>query len=63
MFDTANSHDKYLKSQIKIKIKYFLINIELKTETWCKLPPPPPHTIKDYFTPILSGLRGKIHNL
>ena len=28
---------------------------KVKTETWCKLPPPP-NTIKDYFTPILLGL-------
>ena len=48
-------HDKYLKFQFKIKKKIFFTNTKVKTETWSNLPPP--ITIKEYFTPIILGLR------
>ena len=35
----------------------FFTNKEVKTETLCKkASPPPPNSIKEYFTPILLGL-------
>ena len=39
----------------KLNKKYFLTNKEVKTDTWCKKPPP--NTIKEYFIPILLGLK------
>ena len=48
-FDTA----LVLKFQFKIKRIQFLTIKGVKTETWPKVPHP--HTIKQYFSPILLG--------
>ena len=48
------NHDKSLKFQFKVWKKYFLTNKEVKTKTWCKMPPS--NTIKEFVTPIVLGL-------
>ena len=48
------------RKSFNLKLKRILLtNKEGKTETWPILPPPP-HSIKEYFAPIIVGLSFRL---